>query len=246
MALIRMHLKNTSDTLLLILCCIQDIGTCVASTRIHTEICKPSDKRIGDDLEDQRCKRCVVGGRPCLRVAVKIRTCHIRDIRRGRHIGDHSIQQLLNSLVLMSRTTENRDCLVLDCCLAECFLQIIDGRFLAIEILHHQLFIKVADLFNKLCMSSFSLILHVVRDIDNRNVLALRVIVDISLHLKQIDNALEVIFLTDRKLDDNRVLAQLCHDLVNGIREVCSQDIHLVDKCNTRNTVFVCLTPDIL
>ena len=95
-------------------------------------------------------------------------------------------------------------------------------------------------------MSSLSLIFHVIRDIDNRDVLTLRVIVDVSLHLKQIDDPLKVIFLADRELNDYRILAQFCHDLVNGIREVCSQNVHLVDKCDTRNAVFVCLTPDIL
>ncbi|CDD47805.1 putative uncharacterized protein [Firmicutes bacterium CAG:534] len=53
-SLICMHLKDTSNTLLLILCCVQYIGTCVHGTGIYSEECKLSNEGVSHDL---KCKR---------------------------------------------------------------------------------------------------------------------------------------------------------------------------------------------
>src|SRR5699024_622378 len=72
------------------------------------------------------------------------------------------------------------------------------------------------------------------------------VIVDISFHLEQVDDSLEFIFLSDRKLQADRVLAQTGLDLIYCVIEVCTQDIHLVDERHTGYVVGVGLTPYVL
>ena len=65
-------------------------------------------------------------------------------------------------------------------------------------------------------------------------------------HLEQIDDTLKMIFLADWDLDHDSILAKLRSDLFNGILKVRSEDIHLIDKCHSRNIVLVRLPPYIL
>ena len=51
MTLVGMHLKDTSNTLFLVLCSIQYIRTGVHGTGVHTEVCQLTYERVGHDLE---------------------------------------------------------------------------------------------------------------------------------------------------------------------------------------------------
>ena len=59
-SLIRMHLQDTSDTLLLVLRRIHDVRAGFAGAGIDSEISKPSDERIRYDLEYKCRERRVV------------------------------------------------------------------------------------------------------------------------------------------------------------------------------------------
>ena len=52
-----------------------------------------------------------------------------------------------------------------------------------------------------------------------------------------------MVFLSDRKLAYNSVLAELCPDLIHRVEEVRSHYVHLVYESHTGNIVLVCLTP---
>ena len=83
-------------------------------------------------------------------VAVHIHALDGRDIGRSRHIFKDSVQKLLNTFVSVSGTAAYRNGLAFAGSLSEDFLHILNGRLFALEILHHQVIIQLADLLNQL------------------------------------------------------------------------------------------------
>ena len=146
----------------------------------------------------------------------------------------------------MRGTTENRNSLVLNGSLAQGFLHIFFTGLVSVQIFHHQIIIELYDLLHHLGAGKFAFVLHVVRNINNRDILPLGIVVNVSLHLKQIHDSLEVILFADRAFHNYRVFAQLCNNLMNGIVKVRAENIHLVDESDTRNIVGISLTPYIL
>ena len=90
----------------------------------------------------------------------------------------------------------------------------------------------------KLCV-----IFHISQIICYSDVVALIIIIDIGLHLKQINNSLKFIFFADGQLGDNGILAKSRPDLLHSAVEISSHDIHLINECHTGNIVSVSLTP---
>src|SRR3712207_4963533 len=179
-------------------------------------------------------------------VSIQVSTLDIGDIGGCRHELDNAIEKLLDALVLMGRTTEYGDTLRINGSLAKSGLQLIDGRLLALEVHHHQVLIEVAALLNELGVIRLCLLLEVIADIDDFDILSNSVLVEVLLQLKEVDDALEVIFLTDRELYTYGVLAELRTDLLDGVEEICTQDIHLVDEGHTGYMIGISLTPYIL
>ena len=90
----------------------------------------------------------------------------------------------------------------------------------------------------KLCF-----ILHFFRNVCYRDVITLFIIVDVGLHLEQVDDSLEFVFFSDWKLKTDCVLSKSCLDLLYSVVEISTKDVHLIDECHTRYVVCVCLTP---
>src|SRR5699024_1063568 len=67
-----------------------------------------------------------------------------------------------------------------------------------------------------------------------------------SLHLEQVNNAVEVIFSADRQLHNQWLCAQAVNDGVHGVVEVRAHLVHLVDEADTWNVVLRSLTPNLL
>ena len=75
----------------------------------------------------------------------------------------------------------------------------------AFEIGFHGSFVDLDDGLDQLLAIFFGLVLHVVRDLDDIPLCAeLLVAPDESVHLDQIDDALEFVLSTDRQLHDER------------------------------------------
>ena len=64
-----------------------------------------------------------------------------------------------------------------------------------------------------------------------------------SLHLDEIDHALERLFGTDRNLDGERCGSEHILHLTDNLEEVCSGAVHLVNVTDAGHVVFVSLTP---
>ena len=133
-------------------------------------------------------------------VAIHVNAFDGRDVKGRRHELDHSIQKLLNALVSVSSTAAYRDRLAFAGSLTENLFQFFNGRLLAIQIHHHQIVIQLADLLNQLGSVKLCIVLHIFRNVSYRDIIALIIVVDVSLHLKQVDDSLELVFLTDREL----------------------------------------------
>ena len=88
------------------------------------------------------------------------------------------------------------------------------------------------------------LIHHISGDLFLADILAHVVVVNLSLHGHQVDDALEGVFSADGELDRNSVALQtVLHHLYN-VEEVSAHDVHLVDERHTRYLVVVSLMPN--
>src|SRR5258707_1239720 len=101
LAMIRVHTQQAPDTFRLILGAILNSRTFRQRTRIDTQIRQAPNKRIRNNLEDQRTKRCriIYLARNCL-ICIRIDALWSWNIKRRRQIGNHSIQHCLHALVL--------------------------------------------------------------------------------------------------------------------------------------------------
>ena len=180
------------------------------------------------------------------RVSVQIGTLDWRDIGRSRHVLKNSVQEFLNTFVSVCRTAAYR----YSCTLAGSFTQncfhLVYRRDIIIQITHHQLIIQLADFLYQLGVIQLSVVFHIFRDINDGDIIALIVVVDVSFHLEQIDNSLELIFLTNWKLKADSIFTKSGLDLIYSVVEVSTKDVHLVDECHTRYVVGISLTPYVL
>ena len=77
----------------------------------------------------------------------------------------------------------------------------------------------------------------------NAHVLAHLIIVDVGVHLHQVDDALEGILGADGELDGHGVALETVVDHVQNVVEVRAHDVHLVDVDHAGDLVLVSLTP---
>src|SRR5699024_799909 len=64
-----------------------------------------------------------------------------------------------------------------------------------------------------------------------------------SFHGDKIDDTVEVAFSTDWQLHNEWLCTKAGLNGLNGVVEVSTEFIHLVDETDTGYTVFICLTP---
>src|SRR5689334_21994386 len=62
-------------------------------------------------------------------------------------------------------------------------------------------------------------------------------------HLEQVDDAFELVFLSDGKLDGYWAGIQTLADGVDSMLKVGAHLVHLVDEADSRDAVFVSLAP---
>src|SRR5699024_8052948 len=154
-----------------------------------------------------------------------------------------SIQKFLNTFVSVCGTAAYRNCCTLTGSFTQNGFQFVYRRNVIVQITHHQLVIQLADFLNQLCMIQLSFILQIFRDIGDGDIIAFVIIINVSFHLEQVDDSLEFIFLSDRKLQADRVFAQTGLDLIYSIVDVCAKNCHLVYVSHTMYMVGICLTP---
>ena len=95
-------------------------------------------------------------------------------------------------------------------------------------------------------MILLSCILVLLRDVGNLDILALVISVEVSSHLEKIDETYIGILRAHRVLKDNTVLAKTINDGLYRVEEIRTDDVHLVDECNSRYVIRIRLSPYVL
>ena len=240
-----MHQKDAAQTLALALGGVQDGFAGFDRAGIDTEERQTADVGVGHDLEGQSRERLgIVRGAVLDLIRLGHRAGDRRDVQRGRHIIDDGVQQLLHALVLVGRAAHDRDELDLRRGLANGRSDLFGGHLLTLKIQLHDLVVEIGDRLNQLRAVLFSLVAHILGDLLDAHILAKIVVVDVRLHLEQVDDAAEVRLGADRQLDRNSVAAQALVHHVDNVVEVRAHDVHLVDVDHAGNIVVVSLSPD--
>ena len=134
--------------------------------------------------------------------------------------------------------------MVSDCRFTDNSLDLLCCWLFALEIFLKKFFVLLYNMLDKLASIFLSKLLHIFRDFLNLHILAHIIIIDISLHLYEVDNTLKSILSTDRKLNWNSItLKAILHHFYNTV-EVRTHNIHLIDIYHAWNAIFVSLSPN--
>ena len=238
-------IEDAAEALALTIGSVDHVGAGLGTAGVNADIGELTDERVGHDLEGQSGER-----RGIVRGAVLdlVRLGHgagdRRDVQRGRHIIDDGVQQLLHTLILIGRAAHDRDELDLRRGLANGRSDLFGGHLLTLKIQLHDLVVEIGDRLNQLRAVLFSLVAHILGDLLDAHILAEIVVVDVRLHIDQVDDAAEICLSADRQLDRNSIAAQAIMHHVHNVVEVRAHDVHLVDVDHAGNIVMVSLSPD--
>ena len=245
LAVIGVHLQDAAHTLLVVLHGVVNSSTCLNLTGVHTEVCQLTNKRVGSDLESQSCEGSVVRRRTgLLFLSLGIHALDVRDIGRSGHIVNDSVQQLLHTAVLVGRTADNGNQRVSDGLLADRSLQLGTGDLLALKVLFHELFVVLSNSLDQDVVILLSLLTHILGNGLGTHIVAHVIVVDLSVHIDQVNDTAEGILLTDRQLDGHAVGVQTIMQHLDAAEEVSTHGVHLVDVHHTGDFVFISLTPN--
>ena len=245
LAVVGVHLQDAAHTLLAVLHGVVDSSTCLDLTGVDTEVCQLTNERVGSDLESQSCEGSVVRRRTgLLFLSLGIHALDVRDIGRSGHIVNDSVQQLLHAAVLVGRTTDNGNQGVCDGLLADSLLQLLTGDLLTLEVLLHQFLVVLGNSLDQDVTVLLGLLDHILRDRLGAHVVAHVIVVDLSVHIDQVNDTTEGILLTDGQLNGHAVGMQTIVQHLDAAEEVSTHGIHLVDVHHTGDLVLVSLTPD--
>ena len=245
LAVVGVHLQDAAHTLLAVLHGVVDSSTCLDLTGVDAEVCQLTNEGVGSDLEGQSCEGSVVGRRTGLLLfGLRIHTLDVLDIGRCGHIVNDSVQQLLHAAVLVGRTTDNGDQSVRNGLFADSSLQFLTGDLLTLEVLLHELFVVLGNSLNEDVAILLSLLTHILGNLLGAHIVAHIVVVDLSVHIDQVNDTTEGILLTDGQLDGHAVGVQTIVQHLDAAEEVSTHGVHLVDVHHTGDFVLISLTPD--
>ena len=214
-------------------------------SRVNADEGQLTDERVSHDLERQRRERLlVIGLAGNLFPGVGINALGFRRVQRGRQEIDHCIQQWLHAFVLESGTDDNREQLQRDGRLAQRSAQRVCADFFAFQKLMQNLVVVLSDGLDQLGVKRFRFLLQLSRD-RLGNVLRAHGLVrpDDRLHIDQINDALELVFLADWNLDRYRFGVKALADGVDGMLKISTHLVDFVNETNSRDAVLVGLPP---
>ena len=240
-----MHLKDTSESFLLILYRVVNSCTCVNSARIDTEEAYLTDKRVGSDLEGKSCEGLVVSGASVLRLlGIGVNTLDIGDVGRSRHEIDYGIKQGLNALVAVGSTAGDRDHIVGYGSLTDNGFDLLDSRLNAFKILLHELVVLLNDSFDKLLTVLCCKLLHVLRNFFAADILTEVVIIDLCVIVYKVNDSDKCVLRAYRQLNRNSIALESLLDHLENIVEISTHDIHFINVYHTGYMILVSLSPN--
>ena len=207
LSVVRMHLHDTADSLLLALGCVVYVGTCLQSSGVYTEECQLTNKRVSNNLECKCGKRSLIAGVSFILFSgIRVNTLDSRNVQWGWHVVYDTVQHHLNTLVLVCGSAEHREHLALQCLFTDCGLDLVDSDFFTLKILHHEFLVTLCNRLNQLIVPYLSLFQHVFRNIydikfGSKNVS----VIYLCLHGDQVDDTYELVLCTDWHLNRNGI-----------------------------------------
>ena len=242
---IGVHLQDAADALLLPLGGVQHRGTGVQRAGVHPDEAQTAHVGVGHDLERQGGEGgAVIGGTLLLLVGLGVDALDGGDVQGRGHIVHDGVQQALDALVAVGCAAGDGDHLHRAGRLADGLADAVLGDVLALQVHLHDLVVKHADGVQQLLVVLGGQLGHTGGDFLLADVLAQVVVIDIGLHLHQVDDALEIGFLADGQLDGDGVALQALVDHPQHVVEVRAHDVHLVDVDHAGDLVVVRLSPD--
>ena len=247
-AVVRVHLEDAADALALALGGVQRVGTGLEGAGIHAEVRELADERVSHDLEGERGERLFEVARTgLLFVGVGIRARDGRDVGRGGQVVHDAVEQLLDALVLVGGTHEDRVQGAVDGALADGGLELVDrDGFVHEDLLHHRV-VAVGGGFEELLMANLGLFGEFGRDGVHRLGIGHALVVGLEVpggHRHEVDDAPEVVFGAHRHLHGDGRRAQTLVHRVDGMEEVGADAVVLVDVRDAGHAVAVGLAPD--
>ena len=177
-------------------------------------------------------------------LAVHVHATDCGNVGRAGHEVDDCVKQLLHALVAVGSSADNRNQFVGDARLAERRLQLGNRDFLALEILLHQLVVGRSNRLHHLFAVFLRLVQHIRGNRLHAHILTKVVVVNVRLHVHQVDDAAEGHVMTDRQLNRHCVCMESCVNHIDHTVEISTRDVHLVDVHHSRDFVLVRLSPD--
>ncbi len=221
--LMRVHLEQTADTLLLARTGVVDVRTGLHRTRVYAEVYETTHERIGSNLKCESCCRLFLKRLTILFLtSLRVRTLDGGSVLRRGQESASVVEQRLHTLVLIRRTEEHRAALHIDSTFTDSSddLVLSNGRRI-IHVLLHEVVAVVSSLLKEFVTPLVGIVYEISGDIINLILSTHGLIVpQDSLHLDKVNNALEVLLCTDRNLDNDRVSTQDILHLLNGLEEV--------------------------
>ena len=246
-ALVRVHLQQTADALLLALRGVGHVGAGIELARVHAEVGELAHERIRHDLEGQSGERRLhVGGTLVFLARVRVRALDGRHVDRGRHVVDHGIEELLHALVLVGRAHEHGVDLAGDGALADGGLQLVNRHLFLHEDLLHESVVAVGGGFHQLLVAQLGLFGELGRDSVHGLGVGHALVVGLEVprgHGDQVDDAPEVVLGAHGHLrGDSRRAQAILHGL-DRMEEVGAHAVVLVDVGDAGHAVAACLAP---
>ena len=244
LAVVGVHLQNAAHTLALALGGVQHGGTGRQLTGVNAEEGQAAHIGVGHDLEGQGGKGLVVAGTAILfLLGLGMGTHNSGHIRGSGHIVHDGVQQLLNTLVAVRAAAGDRHHFHGAGGLADGCADLLGRDLLALQIHLHDLVIEHGHSVQQLLAVLLGQIHHILGDRLDADILTQLIVVNISIHLHQIDDTAEGILFSDGQLDGYSIGLQTIVHHVQHVEEVRAGDVHLVDVDHPGDMVVVSLTP---
>ena len=244
LTVIGVHLEDAANALLLLLGGVEHGGTGVQHAGVYTHKGQTAHEGIGGDLKGQGGEGGVVIGMTLiLFLGIGINTLDGRNVHGRGHIVHDGVQQLLNTLVAVRGTADHRNHDVVNGALTDGPADHVLRNFLLLQNQHHDLLVDVGTGVQQLGAVLLGQLHHILGDGLHAHILAQLVVIDVGVHLHQINDALEGVLSADGQLDGHRIALQSVVDHVQHVEEIGAHDVHLVDVDHAGHAVVVGLTP---
>ena len=239
------HLQDAAHALPDALGAVQNRGPGGEASGIDPEETQPSHVGVRHNLEGQGGEgSLVVGGALVGLVRLGIHALDGRNVQGRGQIVHHGVQQLLDALVPVGRAAGDGNQLVGHGGLPDGGPDAVLGDVPALQVVLHNAVVEHGDGVQQFLVVLPGQLFQVRRDGFHPHIGAQVVIVDVGVHLHQVDDAPEGILFPDGELDRHGVALQAVLDHVQHVEEVRAHDVHLVDVNHAGNMVGVGLPPD--